>query len=271
MKKLLFFLILLSLALAVFLYGPKFIQKDGAKGSVGSLSDYERMDNLSQEVYSLTKEKKFPEAKIKLEEIGSLFASSKPPKGLTIESMDTITQTLVKAKQAYASVNIDPNQLLWHALQVRLTMDSLTHANQPIWKNYYKSYKDHINKMSLYVTGKKKDDFTRTFLQNIQLYQMLKPAISIRTSPQDMEKLLSMYRFLLQESRKADINWDQVQQVLVEMNKQVDKIFLGEEEMTYANAFSPGSPLFTVTLVGSFLLASLSYVAFRMYKANRST
>ena len=267
MKKfLLFSAILLFVIIGIF-YWTKVVHTESSKSDVETLSVYERMDQLSQEVFSLTKDKKFPEAKSKLEELGQLFASSKPPKGLTIETMDIITETIVKAKQAYASVNIDPNQLLWHALQVRLTMDSLTHTHQPLWKNYYKPYKEHIQKLTIYVSAKKKDEFTRLFLQNIQLYQMLKPAMSVSASPHEMEQLLSIYRFLLQESRKADFNWDQVYMVLNELNRQIDKMFIGKETTTFASVLTPGSPYHTIFLVSSLVILILGYVAYQKYRA----
>lgn len=267
MKKLLLLSVIIFLGLMGFFYWTKLVHTESSKLDVDTLSVYERMDLLSQEVYSLTKDKKFPEAKSKLEQLGQLFASSKPPKGLTIETMEYITDTIVKAKRAYASINIDPNQLLWHALQVRLTMDSLTHTNQPLWKNYYKPYKEHIQKLTIYVSGKKKEEFTRLFLQNLQLYQMLKPAMSVNASPQEMEQLLSIYRFLLQESRKADFNWDQVYMVLNELNRQIDKMFIGKETTTFASVFTPGSPYHTILLVSTLVIVVLGYVAYQKYRA----
>ena len=263
------YLLIILVGIIIVFYFTQTLQSEGVKKPPESLSVYERMDQISQEVYQLTKEKKFPEAKGKLQELGNLFAAAKPPRGLTIETLDTITATLVNAKKAFAAVEIDPNQLLWNALQVRLTMDSLTHEKQPLWKNYYKTYKEHIDKMTLYIAGKKKDEFTKAFLQNVQLYQLLKPAMSVGASPQDMEQLLSIYRYLLQESRKADFDWSQVYQVLQELNRQVDKLFIGKETTTLASVFSPGSPYITISLIGAFLFASLGYVAYRKYRASK--
>jgi sporulation protein YpjB len=266
-KKLLLLFIILIIGVTGVLFWTKVIHIEKPKTDVETLSIYERMDQLSQEVYSLTKEKKFPEAKAKLEELGRLFASSKPPKGLTIESLDIITETIVKAKQAFASITIDPNQLLWHALQVRLTMDSLTHAHQPLWKNYYKQYKEHIQKLTIYVGAKKKDEFNRLFLQNIQLYQMLKPAMSVSVPPHEMEQLLSIYRFLLKESRQPDFNWNQVYMVLNELNRQIDKLFIGKEVTTFTSVLTPGSPYHTILLVTTLVIVVLGYVAYQKYQA----
>lgn len=270
MKKWILFLLILLVGVSIIFYYTQTLQGEGVKKPPEPLSVYERMDQISQEVYSLTKEKKFPEAKDKLQELGNLFAAAKPPKGLTIETLDTITATIVNAKKAFAAVEIDPNQLLWNALQIRLTMDSLTHEKQPLWTNYYKTYTEHIDKMTLFIAGKKKDEFTKAFLQNVQLYQLLKPAMSVHASSQDMEQLLSIYRFLLQESRKADFDWSQVYQVLQELNRQVDKLFIGKDTTTFASVFAPGSPYLTISLISAFLFASLGYVAYRKYRANKS-
>ncbi|WP_047152605.1 sporulation protein YpjB [Aneurinibacillus tyrosinisolvens] len=233
-------------------------------------SVYQKMDSLSQDIYLLTKEDKYSEAKKKLAELGVLFAATKPPKGLSIEVLDTITGTIIKAKRAFAAVQPDPNKLVWHALQVRLTIDSLTHEKQPLWKNYYNSYQEHINKMMLLAAGRKQGEFTRAFAQNLQLYQTLKPAITIHASMRETEMLFSMYSFLLQETRKPSYNWEGITNVLEELNKLIDGLFIGKDQSTLAPGVSPESPFLIISLFSSFLLTSLMYVAWRKYRAEKN-
>jgi sporulation protein YpjB len=235
-----------------------------------TMSVYQKMDVLSQDVYQLTKEAKYGEAKKKLAELGILFAGTKPPKGLSIEAVNALSDTIVKAKRAFAAVEAEPNRLLWHALQVRLAIDSLTHEKQPLWKNYYNSYQEHINKMMLLSAGRKQAEFSRAFVQNLQLYQTLKPAITVAASSQQLEMLSSLYSFLLQETRKVEYNWDAITNALTELNRLVDAIFIGEDQSTFAPGMPPESPLLIIALFASVVLTSLGYVGWKKYKAEQS-
>lgn len=230
---------------------------------------YQKMDVLSQDVYQLAKEGKYPEAKEKLASLGALFAETKPPKGLSIEAVNALSDTIIKAKRAFAAVKLEPNRLLWHALQIRLAIDSLTHEKQPLWKNYYSSYQEHINKMMLLGAGHKQAEFSQAFAQNLQLYQTLKPAITVAASAQQMEALYSIYSFLLQETRKAEYNWEGITNALTELNRLVDAIFVGEDRSAFAPGMPPDSPLLIIALFASVILTSLGYVGWRKYKAEQ--
>jgi sporulation protein YpjB len=234
-----------------------------------TVSVYQKMDILSQDVYQLTKEAKYIEAKKKLAELGVLFAQTKPPKGLSIEAVNALSDTIIKAKRAFAAVEAEPNRLLWHALQVRLAIDSLTHEKQPLWKNYYSSYQEHINKMMLLVASHKQAEFSRAFIQNLQLYQTLKPAITVSATTQQVEMLYSIYSFLLQETRKVEYNWDSITNALNELNRLVDVIFIGEEQSTFATGMPPESPFLIIVLFASVVLSSLGYVGWKKYKAEQ--
>jgi sporulation protein YpjB len=240
-----------------------------AKVPEQTLSIYQKMDRLSQEIYQLTKDGKYSEAKKNLAELGVLFSEMKPPKGLSIEAINAISDTIIKAKRAFAAVQAEPNRLLWHALQARLVIDSLTHEKQPLWKNYYNSYQEHINKMMLLTAGRKTAEFSRAFAQNLQLYQTLKPAITVYASSQQVEILYSIYSFLLQETRKAEYNWEAISNALEELNRLVDRLFVGEDRSTFAPGIPPESPILIIALFASIVLTSLGYVGWKKYKAEQ--
>lgn len=240
-----------------------------AKVPEQTMSVYQKMDVLSQDVYQWTKEGKYAEVKGKLEELGRLFAETKPPKGLSIEAINVLSDTIIKAKRAFTAAEADPNRLLWHALQLRLSIDSLTHEKQPLWKNYYSSYQEHVNKMMLLSASRKQGEFSRTFAQNLQLYQTLKPALTVSISIQQMEMLHSIYSFLLQETRKADYNWEAIANALTELKRLVDIIFIGEDQSTLAPGMPPESPLLIISLFASIVLTSLGYVGWKKYRAEQ--
>lgn len=230
-------------------------------------SVYQKMDVLSEDVYRLAKEGKYNEAKKQLAELGVLVASAKPPRGLSLEAVNALTDTVVKAKRAFAAVEAEPNRLIWHALQVRLTIDSLTHESEPLWKNYYNSYQEHVNKMMLLVASRKQNEFARAFTQNLQLYQTLKPAMSIHTPVQNMESLYSIYSFLIQETRKQEYNWDGITNALEELNRQTQIIFLGKEQPTFGLGIPPQSPILIIALFASCIVSGLGYFAWKKYRA----
>ncbi|WP_027417514.1 sporulation protein YpjB [Aneurinibacillus terranovensis] len=269
MKKTIIISVSLLLLVTGILYGPGMIRNKPIDPPQQTMSAYQKMDQLSQDIYQLTKEEKYSEAKQLIDGLGIMFAKTTPPKGLSIEALDTITETIVKAKRAFTMVKPDPSKLLWYSLQLRLTIDSLTHEEQPLWKNYYNAYKEHLNKMMLLAASHKQHEFAYAFAQNMQLYQTLKPALSVQASSQDMEKLLSIYSFFLKETRKVEYNWGDISNVLQELTALIDKIFLGKDESTLAMGVPPESPTILIALIGSILLPALSYVAWKKYKAEK--
>ncbi|WCK56100.1 sporulation protein YpjB [Aneurinibacillus sp. Ricciae_BoGa-3] len=267
MKKWIIVFISMLLIAAGIVYGPRLAKPIDPPRE--SLSAYQQLDRLSQDIYEMTKQEKYREAKDLIEELGVQFGKLKPPKGLPIESLNAITDTIVKAKRAFTAVKLQPQKLLWHALQLRLTIDSLTHEKQPLWKNYYNSYKEHISKMMLLAASRKKDEFAYAFTQNLQLYQTLKPALAVQASATDVEKLFSMYSFLIQEVRKPDYNWDAMVTVLQQLNILVDKLFIGKDEPAFAPGVYPDSPVLLITLLGSVLALSLGYAGWKKYKGEK--
>lgn len=268
MKKVIILLVVIACLGAALYTGKSMRAAESPPSEAGQTqSVYQKMDLLSQDVYRLAKEGKYGDAKKQLDDLGTLVAQTKPPKGLSLEAVNALTETVIKAKRAFASVEAEPNRLIWHALQVRLTIDSLTHESDPLWKNYYSSYQEHVNKMMLLVASRKQNEFARAFTQNLQLYQTLKPAMGIHTPVQNMEALYSIYSFLLQETRKPDYNWDSITNALEELNRQTQLIFLGKEQSTFGLGIPPGSPILIIALFASCIVTGLGYFAWRKYRA----
>ncbi|WP_164984950.1 sporulation protein YpjB [Ammoniphilus sp. CFH 90114] len=227
------------------------------------------LDRLSQEVLSHTEQGQIAEAKAKLDELAQGFTQIGFHKKISIEALELASNSLVQGKQVYAAVSPDKKEALWHATQIRLLIDALTHPNQPIWKGYHMTYLEQVSKMIHHSERKQVNDLSNALQENLKLYMILKPSFAVNHSPSTMQMLDSLYNFLQQQSRLDEVNWLAVQSALEQLREVTGNVFLGKEEFTFAWYISSNSPIAMITLMGLILLSSLSYVGWRMYMGQR--
>lgn len=229
----------------------------------------QNLDRLSQEVLRHTEHGEILEAKAKLDELAQGFTQVGFHKKISIEALELASNALVQGKQVYAAVSPDKKEALWHATQIRLFIDALTHPNQPIWRGYHMTYVEQVSKMIHHSQRKEVSDFHTALQEHMQLYVILKPSFAVNHSPSTMQMLDSLYNFLQQQSRQSEVNWLAVQSALEQLREVTGNVFLGKEEFTFAWYISSNSPIAMITLMTMILFTALSYVGWRMYRAQR--
>jgi sporulation protein YpjB len=243
----------------------------GKEESPAETSYFLQLDDLSQQVVEFTKQGDFEEAKLKLDELAQLFTQIGEEKKISIEALDVATNTIVMGKRSFNRATTDKDQLTWHAHQIRVLIDAITHPNEPIWKSYHTSYLEQIGKMIHLSSRKQQKDLTVALQDNLKLYNILKPAFAVTQNPQTVEVLDSVYTFLLQETRNDIQNWEAMQGSLEQLRQTTDNIFLGKEQFTLSWYISSNSPTVMILLMTSILLTALSYVGYKMYRGAQHT
>jgi sporulation protein YpjB len=227
------------------------------------------LDRLSQDVLILTEQNQFAVAKGKLNDLATLFPKVIAQKKLSIEAIELAINTLTTGKRAFAAIKPQKQELLGHALQIRIMVDALTHPNQPMWKDYHQKYIEQINEMITIAGKQDKEALIQAMRRYIKLYTNLKPALAMSQKPETIEMLDSINRFVIKQIDQGSVDWQVTQRTLEQLRDVSDNVFLGKDQFTFGSHLQSSSPYRAFSLVFAFLLTALTYVGWKMYRGNR--
>lgn len=260
------YLLILAIFLMVFLIPQSVSNAESGDQGRNVLQD---LDRLSQEMLELTEQGSMVKAKDKLDELADLFPKIGVEKSMSIEALKIASDTIVQGKRAYTDVSPDRKEMLWHATQIRLLIDALTHPNQPIWKGYHMTYVEQVSKLIHLAERKEQNVLSKALQDHLKLYTILKPAFAVNHSASTLEMLDSLYNFLIQQSRENQVQWDAVQQATQQLQEITGNIFLGKDQNTFSWYLSSNSPVAMITIMSLILLTVLSYSAWKMYQGEQ--
>lgn len=225
------------------------------------------LDQIAHELLTHVKKGDIENAQKRIIQLAEQFPNQHLPMPIRIESLNAVTQSILAAKQSFASANASEQQLLWHATQVRVAIDALTHLHQPMWRSYYSSFATQVQNLQQSAVERNYAQFREQFDENYRLYLAIKPAMSIQLPEEQMASISQAYDVISKEMRKAQIDWQQVREALRDLNGSMQLAFVGEEKSTFARLIMrPDSPLTMIISVGIALLIGLSYAAWRKYE-----
>lgn len=223
------------------------------------------LDRLAGDFYQLTKKGDLEGAKSKLNQLGELFPNQTLPTRIRIESLNAVTQSILAAKQMYANPALDEDKLLWHATQVRLAIDALSHAHQPMWKEYYTSYANQMQNLLQASVERDQIKFLAQFEENYRLFLAIRPAMSVQLQAEQMEKIGAAYQLIHKEIRNEQIEWQVIREALRELSALMQVAFVGEDTNTMAQLIHPQSPMTLILTIAGVVSLTLGYVAWRKY------
>ncbi len=222
-------------------------------------------DKLSEEFLTLTKKGDLDAARQKIEKLADAFPSQALPVSMRIESLNAVTQSILAAKKFFGSTNTADDKLLWHATQVRIAIDALTHTHQPMWRNYYSSYAHQLQNLMHSSVQRDFVEFQAQFAENYRLYLAVKPAMSVQVNEAQMEKISEAYDFLTKEVRKESIDWANIRDTLRELNGVIQQVFVGEDKNAFSKFLFTDSTSMLMFSIGTVVTMTLAYVAWRKY------
>jgi sporulation protein YpjB len=228
------------------------------------------LDKLAAELLTLTKKGDLESAQRKIKKLAETFPHQTLPREIRIESLHAVTQSILNAQKAFASTKWDESQLLWHATQVRVAIDALRFADQPLWRNYYSSYATQMQNLLQSSVERDTAQFRAQFEENYRLYLAIRPAMSIQLNEEQMQQIGAAYELVSKEIRKEAIEWQTVREALRELNGIMQTAFAGEDKSALALLMIPGSPVMLIFSVSAVVTLTLAYVAWKKYAAEQT-
>ncbi|WNC17283.1 sporulation protein YpjB [Brevibacillus brevis] len=225
------------------------------------------LDQIAHEMLTNVKKGDIDGAQKRIVQLAQQFPNQRMPIPIRIESLNAVTQSILAAKKSFAGANVSEQQLLWHATQVRVAIDALTHVHQPMWRSYYPSIATQVQNLQQSAVERNYTQFREQFDENYRLYLVIKPAMSIQLPEAEMTSISAAYDRISKEMRNAQVDWQLVREALRDLNGSMQTAFIGREESTFARLMMrPDSPMTMIVSVGIALLIALSYVAWKKYE-----
>ncbi|MFM1652689.1 sporulation protein YpjB [Brevibacillus sp. B_LB10_24] len=228
-----------------------------------------QLDRTAQEFLSLTMKGDLDNARLRVIRLAEMFPSKAMPLAIRIESLNAVTQSILAAKKEFASPKPSEEVLIWHATRVRVTIDALRHASQPMWRTYFDSYAAQMQHLMQSSVERDIESFRQQFEEYKRLFLVIRPAMSVQLKESLMEKIDNSYELLTREIRNATPDWQIARDALRELNSSMQEAFFGEDRSALARFSSPNSPLLLILAVAGVLTITLGYVAWRKYLAEQ--
>lgn len=211
----------------------------------------DKLVELSDELYQMIRNDEFNQANRLVKQIEKEWSS----KGysLSLNEARMFSLTFFELKETLTKVEISKKESLRRAIQFRLVTDTLQSNYQPLWKE------SKIKVLKQFKQCQKEVEICPEF---IETFELLLPAISLDISEEQYVKLKSYIAFI----EKIDKNTPrkEFENQLIVIENELILLFDAPKE----NEMEPGF-LYLILIVGSFIIALLSYVGWKKYQGEK--
>lgn len=213
----------------------------------------DKLVELSDELYQMIRNDEFDQAKGLLKQIEKEWSS----KGysLSLNEARMFSLTFFELKETLTKVEISKEESLKRAIQFRLVTDTLQSDYQPLWKESKVKVLKQLKQCQKEV--EKCTDFIETF-------ELLLPAISLDVLEEQYVKLKSYVAFIEKLDENTPIK--EYEEQLITIENELILLFDAQKE----NKMEPGF-LYLIFIVGSFIIALLSYVGWKKYQGEKES
>lgn len=226
----------------------------------------EQFDRLADDMYKLAAAGKFADARGVLIQMSDMMPGL-PLKGATsVEGVQALADAIVQAKRTYSAVRMTAEDALASAGRVRLTVDALTHANDPMWRQYGKLMKENAASLEQALVRREAEQATRVLAELGSRFDTIRPAALVSGKQADIAKLDSLFLFL--RARVGVKPDDSLIVTVGQLKEAIDHLFgIRDDQTAYMPMGEPRNPLFVSLMLGTMIATALAYAAWRMARA----
>jgi sporulation protein YpjB len=188
----------------------------------------------------------------------------------TVEGIQAVTETITEGMNALNSARPDQVEISMRVASARLAVDALAHKEQPMWLEFQNPLSGDLDRMSAAVSKADDPAASEALARWKGHVSIVRPAIVITRQSTAAVKLDSITAFLDNGIRSAD--WSGMKQALPNLQQALDDVFANEDRETVSPLLptpEPPHPILWSLVMGAFIIAVLTYVAWRRYAAEQ--
>lgn len=238
----------------------------GQTATAEQLRQVERFNDTADEMYRFVMDGNIEKARDKLDELGDKLTQIRFDGITSVEGVGALSNAIVQAKRSFQAVNIAEEEVKGSAAKIRLATDALTHANQPMWLQYYKAMKDTARQMEAAVQKRDKQEASNKLDQLHERYEIIRPSLLISRQPSEVEKVDSLFAFLRSQLSKPELDSKLAGGGVDQFHLTLDALFGKQDKAAFIPVADSPVPLPTVMAIGSIIVAVLAFAAWRIFK-----
>ncbi|SFJ59015.1 sporulation protein YpjB [Thermoflavimicrobium dichotomicum] len=229
---------------------------------------HEQSEEWSKKALQISKwieQREFRLAKEELTQLATQFATADfSNKKLNVAAIRALSEAILDVEHELNRVMLNEAKLKKAAIRLSIAFDAMSHSHQPLWKQYYDSFKNQLQRLKKTLADRNQGKIRQQIEQFAQDYDIIRPALIIAKSEQTVQKLDSLFTALRktedQELMKASIE---------ELDRILYPLFFGTEKDVMAVIAPFGSlPFYWILCwISGFIILVLSYVGWRKYQS----
>ncbi|WP_281886986.1 sporulation protein YpjB [Paenibacillus sp. YYML68] len=184
----------------------------------------------------------------------------------SVEGINALTETVVEGKRVLNAVKFDPAAGQIAAAKIRLATDALTHANQPLWLQFYKQLQDDVNAIEQAAKTSDKTALKNATVLLEQHYAIVHPSLIISRPEADVERMDSLITFIQTQADNQGMPYRNVLNAVPPLRQALDKLFMKRETTAFLPYPEPQNPLLWTAIFGSVIMAALGFAGWRLWK-----
>ncbi|MBD2861261.1 sporulation protein YpjB [Paenibacillus oceani] len=238
----------------------------GQTATAEQLRQVERLNDTADEMYRFIMDGNIDKARDKLDEVGNKMTQIRFDGITSVEGVGALSNAIVQAKRSFQAVNVSEEEVKGAAAKIRLATDALTHANQPMWLQYYKSMKETARQLEAAVQKKDKQEASAKLDQLHERYEIIRPSLLISRQPFEVEKVDSLFAFLRSQLSKPELDTKLAGGGIDQFHLTLDALFGRQDKAAFIPVDDSPVPLPSVMAIGSVIIAVLAFAAWRIFK-----
>ncbi len=223
------------------------------------------MNTAAAEMYRLTKEGYYKEARDQLLQFSNLMTHVSYEHVTTAEGMNALSALVVEARGVYTQVKLSPEQALIVSAKLRLAADALIHSESPMWLDYRKTFRADAEKLRAALKAKQAAEATAQLQVFNQHYQIIRPAVLITSAPSLVEKLDSWFIFMHGLLSQPNVDYKKANVGAMHTDELIAELFGGAEREAIVPPAADQSTILWATVLSAIIITVLAYVGWRKY------
>ncbi|GIP02332.1 hypothetical protein J28TS4_07390 [Paenibacillus lautus] len=197
--------------------------------------------------------------------VSGLFEASSF-QGLTgVEGIHALAESILEMKEATARARQEPQHWMVSAGKLRMAADSLIHARDALWHQYYKVIREDLRVMGQYAQQHDQAGMRRAYDSLSEHYELIRPSVVIQRKPEDvnmMESWISYAGGLVASGDAA-----QVEKVVPQGEEMMNMLFgKKKDEPALAPLGEVKEPWTWQLVIAAFILTALTFAGYRKYR-----
>ncbi|MFD1707145.1 sporulation protein YpjB [Siminovitchia sediminis] len=226
-------------------------------------SPLKELDRMADEALQLTKFSRYEEAKSLLEKFAMQFSEEGVKDGrLTMDELRVLTASHHEALRALTNIHMSDEERINRVTSFRLASDAISSTHQPMWVEMETSVMKGFQEVKNAALEGNKEAYNQHLNSFLSTYTVIQPSLKIDLSAERLQKLDSKITYI--DKYRGDFSSQDWAGHLDSLEKDLQQVFSDPHK----DETDP-SLWWVITITGSIIVSTLSYVGWRKYKGQK--